>query len=163
MALVLVRVDCRLIHGQVIEAWVPFTKANCLIVANDDVADDVLQRSIMAMAVPPTVEVVIKKVEDAAQALAGGRWSDKRVILLFANCRDAVTCLRAGLRYDRLNLGNLDCSPGRARINYSVCLDRNDLAYLKEIWGYGIQIEARPVPLDHVHDYQDIITGCQFE
>ena len=63
--LVLVRVDCRLIHGQIIEAWVPFTRADTLLVANDDAASDTLQRSIMEMAVPPRLKVEVLGVADA--------------------------------------------------------------------------------------------------
>ena len=35
MSLVLTRIDNRLIHGQILESWVPTLKANCIIVAND--------------------------------------------------------------------------------------------------------------------------------
>ena len=58
MALVLVRVDCRLIHGQVVEAWVPHTGANCLLVANDDLVSNPFLRSVMEMAVPSDIHVV---------------------------------------------------------------------------------------------------------
>jgi mannose/fructose/N-acetylgalactosamine-specific phosphotransferase system component IIB len=55
MSLVLVRVDCRLIHGQVVETWVPHTGANCLVVANDDLVGNTFQRSVMEIAVPPDI------------------------------------------------------------------------------------------------------------
>jgi len=47
MPLVLARIDCRLIHGQVVEAWVPHTSADSLIVANDDLAGNPFLRSVM--------------------------------------------------------------------------------------------------------------------
>jgi len=55
--IVLVRVDERLIHGQILEAWVPFLKAACIIVANDGVAADFFRETVMRMAVPSETEL----------------------------------------------------------------------------------------------------------
>lgn len=150
MTLVLVRVDCRLIHGQIIEAWTPFTRADCLMVANDEVADDFVQRSIMEMSVPPTIEVAVMPVKEAARKLSNGRFADKRVILLLASCADALEFVRTGPRFDRLNLGNLHCSMDKQYLNLtcSVSLDTNDLRCLRAISDSGILIEARSVPQD---------------
>ena len=149
MSLVLVRIDCRLIHGQIIEAWVPFTRADCLIVANDDAATDILQRSIMEMAVPPTVEVAIHKVSDAVRILGNGHYLKKRVILLFANCQDAYLSSESGLRFETLNLGNLVCAPNnKKQITCSVSLDEQDIQYLKQLQKKGVKVEAQAVPYE---------------
>ncbi len=52
MSLVLARIDCRLIHGQVVETWIPHVNANLLIVANDDLYANPVLRSVMELAVP---------------------------------------------------------------------------------------------------------------
>lgn len=146
MPLVLVRVDCRLIHGQVIESWVPFTKADYLLVANDDLANDDLQQTIMKMAVPPTIKVEVSTVFEAAQKLQNGLGKNRRIILLVENCEDALRCYHYGLRYDSLNLGNLVCTQSKRQVTCSIYLDDRDLEYLREIKNRGIAIEARPVP-----------------
>ncbi|MEJ2068454.1 MAG: PTS sugar transporter subunit IIB, partial [Deltaproteobacteria bacterium] len=55
MGIVLIRVDSRLIHGQILEAWIPFTEAESIVVVNDDVANDLQRRSIMEMAIPSKI------------------------------------------------------------------------------------------------------------
>lgn len=157
MSLVLVRVDCRLIHGQIIEAWVPFTQANCVVVANDQAAEDHWQKVLMEMAVPPTVEVAVLKVEEAAVNLAGGRWATKRVILLFANCHDAWSSYRAGLKITHLNLGNLSCAPGKKQVTSTLSLDARDLECLVQFRKQGIEVEARLVPRDHSLNLKEIM------
>ncbi len=157
MSLVLVRVDCRLIHGQVLEAWLPFTKADCLVVANDQSAEDSLQRTIMKMAVPPDVEVAILSVQEAARHLSSGRWADKRVLLLMADLKDALASYRAGVHFDRLNLGNTICSPGKVTVNPSVSLDNADLEILEEFQAGGTKIDVRPVPRGPVKGYRNIL------
>ena len=49
------RVDNRLVHGQVIEAWLPYTGARHLIVANDELAADALRQQIIELAVPQRI------------------------------------------------------------------------------------------------------------
>jgi PTS system mannose-specific IIB component len=44
MEIALVRVDNRLVHGQIIEAWVPFIHAGCIVVVDDDVASDFFRK-----------------------------------------------------------------------------------------------------------------------
>lgn len=159
MGIVLARVDCRLIHGQIIEAWIPFTGADCLVVANDEAAEDKMERTIMQMAVPPTVEVAILSVREAAQNLSDGPWADKRVLLLFANITDALAFCRGGLSFDSLNLGNLYGAPGTTQVTYSVSLGTDDLDRLKEISACGVRIEARSVPQDPPKTFNDIVSS----
>ena len=52
MDIALVRVDNRLVHGQIIEGWVPYVRANCIFVVDDDVASDFFRETVIKMAVP---------------------------------------------------------------------------------------------------------------
>lgn len=69
MNIVLARIDNRLIHGQILESWVPNLRANCIIVANDEVAQAVMQKILMKAAVPTGIQVVVDTVEAASQLL----------------------------------------------------------------------------------------------
>ena len=81
MPLALVRVDSRLVHGQVVEGWVPHVKANCLLVVNDDLASNPFLRSVMELAGNPSLRIVFCRLDDVASAmeLAG---SARRLIKL---------------------------------------------------------------------------------
>ena len=144
--LVLVRVDCRLIHGQVIEAWVPHLKADCLVVAHDETAEDPVQKSILSMSVPPHVEVCIQPLREAVHTLCDGRFQGRRVILLLASIDDAFFCYRAGLHFTHLNLGNLHCTTGKTRVSSYLSLDDRDVDHLRRLKDEGVVVEARPVP-----------------
>lgn len=161
MPLVLVRVDCRLIHGQVLEAWVPYTHADCVIVANDEAAEDLIQRSIMEMAAPPTIEVSIMKVSEAVDQIRTGRWAKKRVLLLFADCQDVLESMRRGLNIDRLNLGNMVCEDKKHQITCSLSLGQEDLACLNAIQQGGVDLDVRPVPHESPADISSFLNACQ--
>ena len=55
MSIVLTRIDTRLIHGQVLEAWVPYTHADCIVVANAAVKANPLKKLMMEASVPSRV------------------------------------------------------------------------------------------------------------
>jgi mannose/fructose/N-acetylgalactosamine-specific phosphotransferase system component IIB len=69
MPIVLVRVDDRLIHGQILEGWLPSTRAQELIVANDSLAQDYLQKMIMQSAIPYSINLIIDSVDGIASFL----------------------------------------------------------------------------------------------
>jgi PTS system mannose-specific IIB component len=148
MALVLVRVDCRLIHAQILESWIPQTRSDCLVVANDQIVSNELRREIMTLAVPHEIEVAFLPVEEAARALSLVRYFDRRVALLLANCPDALRIYQAGLSYKRLNLGNLPFSPLKTQVTGSVALDAKDVASLCELEAGGVVIDLRNNPSD---------------
>ena len=162
MALVLVRVDCRLIHGQVIEAWVPHTGADTVVVINDEAAEDALQRTIMTMAVPPNIDVYIMTLEDSIRSLTAGRWREKKAVVLFSNLKDLVICHRAGVRFDHVNIGNLVCAPGKTQVTCSISLDQNDIAYLEELQDAGVIIDVRTVPRERSSDLGQLVRCCQY-
>jgi PTS system mannose-specific IIB component len=115
MPLVLARIDCRLIHGQVVETWVPHTNADSLVVANDDLAANPFLRSVMELAVPPGIRVRFCRIADAVPVLAEADRLGERSILLVASAADAVAVRKGGAGFDLLNIGNLHFAEGRWR------------------------------------------------
>ena len=65
----LVRVDHRLLHGQVAFTWVKMIGTDCILIANDSVAKDELRMSALRMAKPDNTKLVIKSMEDSIKAI----------------------------------------------------------------------------------------------
>ena len=95
----LVRVDNRLVHGQVLEAWLPALDAQGILVADDEAAGNMLARSAMALAIPPGVKFEVLRVQAAADALKpGGKGpAAQRTLVLLRDVRDAEALHDAGV------------------------------------------------------------------
>lgn len=156
MKIALVRVDSRLIHGQIVEAWVPHTGASVLVVLNDAAAASARTRSIMGMCVPKSITVIVARVADAAAV--GGRADLEHLaaIVLVATPRDALAVHEAGLAFSRLNLGNLHYAPGKRQVSTSVSLDEDDRKALEALEARGVAIEAQAVPRDRSRPYHEL-------
>ena len=64
-----VRVDNRLVHGQVVETWLPYSKANVMVLANDDIVADQLRQEIIKLAIPSGVDLMFTCIAETAQTL----------------------------------------------------------------------------------------------
>ncbi|MFW5486972.1 MAG: PTS sugar transporter subunit IIB [Desulfovibrio sp.] len=143
------RIDNRLIHGQIIETWLPFTGVDTLVIANDDVANDVWRREIMAMAMPTDIRLYFVEVEDVGSFLHG-KFSGAvpNAMVLFANCSDARRAYDSGLRMTTLNIGNLHFSPGKRQIAPNIALSLDDEACLLYFEEHHITLDFRCIPSD---------------
>ncbi len=145
-----VRIDNRLVHGQIIETWLPYTHAKNIIVANDAVAGDDLQKQIMSLAIPQSVNCSFCSVDDLndmAMALRDGNGS---TIILFSSCADVRRALDSGFRFSTVNIGNIHYGPGKKQISPSVALSSDDESCLHYFKGQGIELDFRCVPNDPV-------------
>jgi PTS system mannose-specific IIB component len=156
MTIVLVRVDERLIHGQVLEGWLPSTKAQELLIANDDLATDLLQKEILLSAVPFSVNVVIDSVERVASMLMEDSEREVRRMVLVDNPIDALRLKRAGVNFDRLNLGNLTAAQAIACLSRSVALGDESLQALLKILEEGVRVNIQSVPFEKPVDFCDV-------
>ena len=149
-SLSLVRVDNRLVHGQVLEAWLPAIDAQGIVIADDEAARNSLVRSAMSLAIPSRVSFQVLRVADAAALLRpGGKGpSSPRTLLLLRDVRDVVALVEGGVKLTRLNLGNVHFGSGRKQVSPSVYLDANEMAQLAQLAAAGIVIEARAVPAE---------------
>jgi mannose/fructose/N-acetylgalactosamine-specific phosphotransferase system component IIB len=148
MPLVLARVDDRLIHGQVVVGWARALEADCLIVANDAVAADPMQRQLLPMAVPPQIKVGIYRVRDAAEALQQGKYEGRRIILLLASLGDALLFSQAGAWLQSLNVGGIRQAPGRQPLRTAVALSQTDVDAARALMAGGAVLSIQMVPGD---------------
>ena len=148
MSLVLVRVDCRLIHGQVVETWVPHMGANCLLVANDDLVGNPFYQSVMEMAVPPDIHVVFCRVDEVGRVLSEIDCRREKAILLCANAADALAVFRCGVRFSTLNIGNLHYATGKVEIAPSVFFSREDFEAVHCFSHHGVAVTIRATPFE---------------
>lgn len=152
-----VRIDNRLIHGQIIEAWVPFTRSRLLVVANDRVAADALQQEIMSLAIPSNIRTLFVKVEDTAENVASatgggktGKPGKSDTLVLFENCADARRAFDQGLGFGHLNVGNLHYSPGKRQVCAHVALSGEDETCLSYFSKKGVELDFRCVPSEPI-------------
>jgi len=148
MPIVLIRIDDRLIHGQVVVGWSHYLEANQIIVADDKVAGDTTQKMLYEMVVPPDMKVSILSVREAAQILQQQSQDTFRTIVLFSKPQDVVCYFQAGGPVKSVNVGGMRFEPGKKQIAQTISVNEEDLAAFRELQKEHIILEGRAVPTD---------------
>ncbi len=162
MPLCLVRIDDRLVHGQVVAGWIPNLRAEFVLVASDAAAADEIQGTLMRLALPDAVGLEVLPVAKAAAHPAMKPDFPKRVLVLVPGPQEALELLEHGAKFDRVNVGGLHYTAGRVQLGKAIFLSEGDKCSLREISGRGVKLEGRALPGDRELDILDMIgTGVQ--
>jgi len=156
MAILLARVDNRLVHGQVLEAWVPRLGADTILVVDRQLPADPFQRGIIESLGSAALRISVVSPEGAVALLAGDL-RDRRVLLLFSSVHQAAEALDAGVRFRELNLGNIHPAKGCRVLTSSVHLSSGDEDELCRLDARGILLDARAVPGDRSPNVRGLI------
>jgi len=165
MSISLVRIDDRLIHGQIVVGWVNFLKANYIIVINDEVSKNEIQKCLLKSSVPPGIKVDIYSVEEFNLSNNDEQIVNNKVILLLTNPKDCVRIVEKGFKIDSVNVGGMRCSSGRKEITPSIFLNEEDIEYFKKLEAMGIKVEIRMVPAERGINLFECLAkgGCKIE
>ena len=137
----MIRVDYRLLHGQVAVSWTSALGADCILLVSDTVLNDKLRLQALSLAKPEGCKVVVKNTEDAVKALQSGV-TDK--YKLFVVC-------------ETINLGNVAFSENAHQVSTSVFLTPENEAYVKELLGEGYELFIQMIPADAKTDAAKVI------
>ncbi|PRX40597.1 PTS system N-acetylgalactosamine-specific EIIB component (Man family) [Planifilum fimeticola] len=153
--ILLTRIDNRLIHGQVAVTWSNHVGANLIVVANDEVANDPLQQSLMDMAVPGmetryfTIRETIDKIGLASE--------EQKIALIVKTPQDVLELVKGGVPIRKVNVGNMHYSEGKEQLTSTVAVDEEDKKAFRELHRLGVQLEIRRVPSEKGKNMIDLI------
>ena len=162
MAIVLVRVDDRLIHGQITTAWIADAKASRIAICSDEVANDPLQKTIINVTKPPKINVDVFSVEEVIQKAQSGAWDREKIFILCKYPSDALPLVKAGLDIKEINVGNVGGmsqhkTSGRKQIFKSIAVTEEDVGNFREILEGGVELEIRVTPRDRRVDMAPLL------
>lgn len=138
----MVRVDYRMVHGQIVAKWIKFRPVDRLILADDSLVDDPFMGDIYRMAVPDR-EVDIVKLGDVQTAI--DRKNDT-VLLIFKDVASAYTVYKNGLQLPELNVGAVQNSAQRKAVVQGVALSVEEYEKLSEMKAEGVNVFLQPIP-----------------
>ncbi len=157
MPIMYTRVDNRLVHGQVGVTWVNHLGANMIVVANDEVAEDEVQQSLMDMVVPDTVEMRYFSIQEAIDKLnLAGDW--QHIFLVVRTPQDVLRLVEGGIDLKKVNLGNMHFKEGKKQITSTISVDEDDKKTIKALLDRGVQLEIRRVPDEPATDIMKVFS-----
>ena len=148
MALLLARIDDRLVHGQVVLGCCERLRAQRLLLCDDAVASDSVLQSLFALATPPHIELEVIGFEAAIARLRALEQSGAAAvtILLVARCEQMLRLVEAGAGIVEVNLGGVHARDGAVELWPGFFLDAADRRALSAMLVRGVSVQVQTVP-----------------
>ncbi|MDD7280440.1 PTS sugar transporter subunit IIB [Floccifex sp.] len=143
----LLRVDHRLLHGQVAFSWKAHVDADCILIANDSVVKDDLRKTSLKLAKPAGTKLVIKSIKDSIDSINSGVTDKYKLLIVVESIKDAYELIKnCGIK--KLNLGGTKATSETRNISKAMNITPKEEELLKDLVGIGCDVEIQMVPDD---------------
>lgn len=143
MPIIFARVDDRLVHGQVVQAWLPQLNVDEVMIPFQKEKADWVNRGLLRLSLPYEYEL---SVLESHACMRHALQSKKRIFVLASSLKELADLIEDGLMLKSINIGGMHFKPDAQKLADNVFLDERDKRILKVIAGLGIQIETRAIP-----------------
>ncbi len=146
----LLRIDDRLIHGQVMTGWVKYYSATKIIIVDDELVNDDFMISVLEMAVPNNMTLNIYNIENAAAVINSidNDSKDDRVIILVKSPLAVLNMMKRGVTFEKLTVGGMGINEKRSKLFRNLAASGAEREAFKEIDKMGLPIVIHVIPSD---------------
>ena len=157
MAIIGTRIDGRLIHGQVANLWTSKLQASRIMVIDDEVAQNDIEKQGLKLACPPGVNLSILPVAKAAENILAGKYDSQRVFIVARRPDRFLKLVEHGVEIPELNVGNMSQSPETRSVTRSINVVDKDIADFDALNAKGVKLVAQMVPNDAAKDFLPLL------
>ena len=150
------RIDDRLIHGQVVAAWLhAYSKVQHILVIDDKTRQDPFMQEMFSLLVPTGISIEIRSVEEAIEKLRVGL--DKPTMIIVKVPQTIKSLIDAGIDINFVNIGGMGMTPGRKKFFQNVSTSPEENEILKQLIAKGIKVEIQIIPAQKKVDVASLL------
>lgn len=157
----MVRIDERLVHGQVALIWTRHIGADRIVVVNDKAAENPILTATLKMAAPDSVKCMVLGVEKGVELLNDPRTNQLKILVVVNNVSDAKTICQKVKDIPLLNVGNYGRVEGstenKEKLTDNLFVTDKDKEDFKEIFKTGVTTKYQIVPDQPITDMKEFI------
>lgn len=154
----LVRIDDRLIHGQVMTKWSKGMGTNAIYVVDDVTAADEFMKDIyISTNSSADLKIQVYSVDEVIEEWKKDEFGNDKVILLFKTVKNAKKAIDNGVPVEALNIGGIAKKANATFVINTVGLTKDDAVLLGEIKEKGIEVYFQIVPDTKKVSYEEAI------
>lgn len=143
-----VRVDDRLIHGQVSAVWYNFLGANRIMVIDDEASKDSFSKALMKISRPASAKLSVLSKQTATENLINKKYSGDNIFIIFKNLESVLQVIKNGFFMEEINLGHLGKKENTINLSKQIHVTEEDCLIIKELNELGVQFSAKATPDD---------------
>lgn len=152
-----IRIDDRLIHGQVATLWTNELSITRIMVVNNEVSANEVQKTMLRIAAPSNVSTSLISEEKAVTNIKNGKYHGQRVLMIVKDPETIIRLMDSGLDIKKINVGNMSTRENTHHIKPSVSITPEEEEAFHQLLDRGVEITAIMVPTDKRVYLKDII------
>ncbi len=157
MSLTLVRIDDRLVHGQVTVGWGSYLNPDRILLVSDEIAEDDWQKELYKNCVPFDLKISIMNVMEAATSLNSGKFEKDRVIMLVESPAVLVDLVKNNVNLQQVNIGGMHFKPNKKKVLSYVFVDNVDVKAFKYLEENNIELICQELPQAKKENLVDLL------
>lgn len=144
------RVDDRLLHGQVAQSWTSFYRIDKIFIINDEIVNDEFSKITLNLAKPKNVELLFFELDNCKDVLLEALINDDRVMVIVENFYDVWIVHEILPTIHSINIGGYrnKADQDTVALNRFVILRKKDIEICKKLLNKGIKLEIRQIPAE---------------
>ena len=144
------RIDDRLIHGQVALVWTKELNTPGIVVANDNAAENEMVQMTLKMATPTGKKLLIRSVDDAIKVFNNPKGANMRIFALTNCVQHALKIAENVKNIDGINVANVGRftkdAEGATQLSSTIMVTPDELAALKKLVELDVPVFHQVVP-----------------
>ncbi|MGY6090023.1 mannose/fructose/sorbose PTS transporter subunit IIB [Avibacterium paragallinarum] len=145
MNISLLRIDSRLIHGQVATSWAKAVKCEAIFAVSDEVAEDPIRRDLLLQVAPEHLKSYVIPVEKAIKVYHNPKYAGKNILWLVTNPTDIVRLIEGGVKVDKVNVGGMTYKEGNQQLSQAVTVNQQDVEAFRKLLDLGVDLSLQQV------------------
>lgn len=142
------RIDDRLIHGQVITAWSRYYKLEKIIIVDNQVAGDPIQRQIINAVAPPNIIVEVLSVKESYDAIIEAKKAKTSTLVLVKGPEALFDLVEMGIEIREIIIGGMQFKNGRKQLSRTVFVTPEEAEVFWKLHDKGIELIIQIVPTE---------------
>lgn len=153
----LLRVDDRMLHGQVATTWTNAVAPEAILIANDEAATNEMSKLALKMAKPAGVKLAIKTLQGGIDLLNNPKSENIKIFVIVRTIRDALTLVQHTKQIKKVNIGGVKKKEGGKMVAAGMFLTEEEIEDLRKMNDIVEEVELRMVPSESKHNIDKIL------
>lgn len=156
-----VRIDERLIHGQVATYWQGALKFTRIMVIDEPSANDEMQKSLLRVSCPTATRLSVLGPEKAAENLKSNRYDNERVFIVCKKPQVILDLYKYGFKVDHVTVGNMSGGQNKKTVIKHINVTEEDIQNFHKLEELGIPIHAQLIPVEAPVPFMPLLKNAE--
>ncbi|EME7211212.1 PTS sugar transporter subunit IIB [Enterococcus faecium] len=152
-----IRIDHRLLHGQVVFSWSKSLQINRILVVNDEAANDEFKKMSLELSKPQGIKLNIFTVENTLTKISKIEALSENIMMIFGNTKDVRQFYESYSNVKEINYGGIIKKEGSKQFSNAIFLTENEIEDAKVLKSMGIKQFMQQVPTSKKEDLNTMI------